>query len=189
MNLQSTLERIVGPAFLLVFICGGNAGAGQFAISKRRDSKNTGLEALSALTKPQLLNPDSNPTLRYPIANMSGSSIFSLSYGWFDVDHNGIRYTVIQPDKKKNESYEARFDELTQIKLQGNFLEFRHPKQKDRVFYLPQNRWGSIHTGQGLMNAFNENPAGTISIGRSITNFDQVLAIVKPPPPPAPEIS
>jgi hypothetical protein len=189
MNLKSTLERIVGPAFLLVLICGVNAGGGQIAFGQKRRSKSTGLEALSALTKPQLLNPDSNPTLRYPIANMSGSSIFSLSYGWFDVDHNGIRYTVVQPDKKKNESYQARFDELAQIKLHGNFLEFRHPKQRDRIFYLPENRWGSIHTGQGLMNASKENPAGTISIGRSITNFDQALAIVKPPPPPAPEIS
>lgn len=189
MILKSTLGRLCGLALLLVFTCGVDAGGAQAAISKKRGSKNTGFEDLSAMTRPQLLNADSDPTLRYPILNMSGSSIFSLSYGWLDVNREGIHYTVVQPDKKKNEGYEAGFNELTQIKLQRNFLEFRHPKQRDRIFYLPRDRWGSIHTGPGLMAAASVNSAGTVSIGRTITNFDQVLAFVKPPPPPTPEIS
>jgi len=188
MDLKPTLARIVELAFLLVIICGGNADGAQIALGQKRGSKSTGLEALSAITKPQLLNPDTNPTLRYPILNMSGSSIFSLSYGWFDVDKKGIHYTVIQPDKKKDESYEASLGDLTQVKMWRNFLEFHHGKSRERIFYLREDRWGSVHTGPGLENAANVNSVGTLSIARTMTNFDGVMAVIKPPVT-GPEIS
>lgn len=189
MILKSTLKPHGRLAFLLIFIWGVNAGGAQLALSKKRTAKNSGFDDFSAMTKPQLLNADSDPTLRYPILNMSGSSIFSLSYGWLDINREGIHYTVVQPDKKKNESYAAGFNDLSEIKLKRNFLEFRHLKKRERIFYLREDRWRSIHSGPGLMNAANLNSAGTVSMGQTITNFDRVLALVKPPPPPAPEIS
>jgi hypothetical protein len=189
MILKSTLESRGGLAFLLILVSAANAAWAQIAIERKHSKKNSGMEDLSALTRPQLLNADSNPTLRYPVMNMSGNSIFSLSYGWFDVDHKGIRYTVVQPDKKKNESYECSFNDLTQVKMWRNFLEFRHAKDRERIIYLSQDRWGSVHTGPGLENAANTHSAETLSIARTMTNFDGVLAVVKPPAPPAPIIS
>lgn len=189
MILKPTLQRCGWLAFLLVFVCGVNAGGAQFARTRKRSAKNADNISLSDIVRPQLLNADSDPTLRYPILNMSGVSIFSLSYGWFDISRKGIQYTVVQPDKKKDESYEAGFNDIGEIKVAHNFLEFRHGKKKEKIFYLRQDRWGSIHTGPGLMNAANVNSGGTVSIERTMTNFDQVLAFVKPPAPPAPEIS
>ncbi|MHB8653201.1 MAG: hypothetical protein ACYDA9_04895 [Terriglobia bacterium] len=135
------------------------------------------------------MNADSDPTLRFPILNMSGLSIFSDSYGWFDINRRGIRYTVVQPDKKTNESYESGFSDIGEIKTSHNFLEFRHGKKREKIIYLRQDRWGSVHSGPGLMNAANQNSGGTDSIERTMNNFDQVLALVKPPTPPAPELS
>jgi hypothetical protein len=190
MILKSTLNWLGALACLLVFLGGTNAGGAQLATrSRKRGVRNSGFDDLSGMTQPQLLNADTDPTLRFPILNMSGSSVFSISYGWLDVNREGIHYTVAQPDKKKKESYDAAFSELTEIKLQSNFLEVRHLKKRERIIYLLEDRWGSVHTGPGLMNAANVNSAGTVSIGQTITHFDQVLAMVKPPPPPAPVIS
>jgi hypothetical protein len=189
MILKPILQRCGWLAFLLIFICGVNAGGAQFARGAKRSAKNADNGDLSDIVRPQLLNADSDPTLRYPILNMSGVSIFSLSYGWFDISRKGIQYTVVQPDKKKDESYEAGFNDIGEIKVSHNFLEFRHGKKREKIFYLRQDRWGSVHSGPGLMNAANVNSGGTVSIERTMTNFDQVLALVKPPTPPAPEIS
>src|SRR5579859_6685666 len=188
MILKPTLQRCGWLAFLLVFICAVNGGA-QFARRAKRNAKNAYNGDLSDIVRPQLLNADSDPTLRFPILNMSGVSIFSLSYGWFDISRKGIRYTVVQPDKKKDESYEGGTNDIGEIKVSHNFLEFRHGKKREKIFYLRQDRWGSIHSGPGLMNAANVNSGGTDSIERTMNNFDQVLALVKPPTPPAPEIS
>jgi len=189
MILKPTLQRCGWLAFLLVFICGVNVRGAQFARRAKRNAKNAYNGDLSDIVRPQLLNADSDPTLRFPILNMSGVSIFSLSYGWFDISRKGIRYTVVQPDKKKDESYEAGSSDIGEIKVSHNFLEFRHGKKREKIFYLLQDRWGSIHSGPGLMNAANVNSGGTDSIERTMTSFDQVLALVKPPAPPAPEIS
>lgn len=189
MILKSTLRQPCWLAFLLIFICGVNTGGAQTTRRARRTAKNADNGDLSDIVRPQLLNADSDPTLRYPILNMSGLSIFSDSYGWFDISRKGIRYTVVQPDKKKDESYEAGSNDIGEIKVAHNFLEFRHGKKRKKIFYLRQDRWGSVHSGPGLMNAANVNSGGTASIERAMTNFDQVLALVKPPTPPAPEIS
>src|SRR5579863_7029753 len=150
--LKSMLKQLGGLAIPLVILCGVNSGGAQFAKSKKRSAKNSGFDDLSSMTRPQLLNPDSDPTLRYPILNMSGSSIFSLSYGWLDVNREGIYYTVVQPEKKKNEGYQAAFNDLGEIKLQRNFPECRDVKKREKIFYLREDRWGSIHARPGLMN-------------------------------------
>ena len=66
------------------------------------------------ITTPQVLDAESNnPILRYPAASFSGWSIFSTSYGWFDVSRTGVRYQVMQPPGKSSENFEATSAEIS----------------------------------------------------------------------------
>lgn len=155
----------------------------------RRSKKNAANQDLGELPKPELLNADTNPTLRYPAASFSGWSVFSTSYGWFDVTKTGIRYTPVQPQGKLDEGFEAPFTEISDIKLQYAYLRFRTGRKKRTVFYVPQDRWGSIHSGPGAMQTAAAGAPGTASMMRAMSNFDQMLAAVKPPPPPEPQLT
>jgi PKD repeat protein len=160
--------------------------AGQFAT--RRSKKGAVDEEIGEIAKPQILNPDSsNPTLRYPAASFSGWSVMSTSYGWFDVTRDGIRYTVVQPPGKLNEGFESGKPELSEIEIKYAYLTFKASGKKHMVFYMPEESWGSIHSGPGAMAAAGRGAMGTSSMLQAVKNFDRVLAQVKPPPPPAPE--
>jgi hypothetical protein len=184
---QSESWRYRGRAILLLLVLGGVAGdllgaAGQLARRKRSAAR----EDYGEVAKPQLLNADTDPTLRYPIASFSGWSIHSTSYGWLDVTRRGIHYRVVQPEGKRDEGFEASLEELDEIKLVYAYLQFRISNKKHTIFYLPEERWGTIHSGPGAMQAAGNNAMGTGSIQQALRNFDRVLAMVKPPPPPAP---
>ena len=169
-------------------ICLNAFSSGQFA--KRRSKKGTVDEETGEITKPQVLNPDSyNPTLRYPVASFSGWSIMSTSYGWFDVTRDAIRYTVVQPKGKLDEGFESGKAELSDIEIKYAYLYFKASGKKHMVFYVPEESWGSIHSGPGAMAASGRGGMGTSSILQAIRNFDRVLAQVKPPPPPGPEVT
>jgi hypothetical protein len=178
-------------AIFLLLLLGGSAGdlfgvAGQFA---KRRQKSTADENYGEVTKPQLLNADTEPTLRYPAASFSGWSVFSTSYGWFDVTRNGIRYTPVQPPGKLDEGFEASSPEISEIKLQYAYLRFRTGNKGRTVFYVPQERWGTIHSARGAMQAAATGSPGTASMLRAMKGFSGVLASVKPAPPPAPELT
>ena len=180
----------VAVLLLLSLIIGASDLFGQLASgSRRRGRKAAQDEDLSEITKPELLNADTNPTLRYPIASFSGWSIFSTSYGWLDVTRKGIRYTVVEPPKKIDEGFEADLNEISDLKSQMSYLLFRVSNKKHTIFYVPQSRWGSIHSGPGAMQVSASGAPGTASIEQALKNFDRVFAMVKPPTPPAPEIS
>jgi hypothetical protein len=178
-------------AIFLLLLLGGSAGdlpgaAGQFA---KRRQKSTADENYGEVTKPQLLNADTEPTLRYPAASFSGRTVFSTSYGWFDVTRNGIRYTPVQPPGKLDEGFEASSPEISEIKLQYSYLRFRTGNKGRTVFYVPQERWGTIHSARGAMQAAATGSPGTASMMRAMKGFSGVLASVKPAPPPAPELT
>jgi hypothetical protein len=50
--------------------------------------------------------------------------------------------------------------------------------------YLPQDRWGTVHTGPGMNAAANRESLGSTSIYKTLLNFDRVMAMVNPPAPP-----
>lgn len=161
------------------------APAGQFAKRvKKPDAPN-----IDALLKPQLLNADTDPTLRYPIASFSGWSVFSTSYGWLDVTRKGIHYSVVDPPGKVAEGFSYSAGEISEVKLVQTYVTFRTPAKKHTIFYIAQDRWGSIHSGPGAMRASSEGAFGTASILMAMQDFDRVLAMVKPPPPPAPPVA
>lgn len=144
---------------------------------------------IGELPKPQLLNPNTDPMLRYPAASFSGWSVFSTSYGWFDVTKNGIRYTPVEPRNKLNEGFEASLAEISDIELKYAYLYFRTGNKKRTVFYVPQESWGSIHSGPGAMQIAAAGAPGTASMMRAMKDFDRVLASVKPPPAPEPQLT
>lgn len=158
--------------------------------AQRRKSRPTSAgEDLGEIPKPELLNADSQPTLRYPAASFSGWSVFSTSYGWFDVTKNGIRYTVVEPEGKRNESFEATASDISDLELKYAYLYFRTSNKKRTVFYVPRDRWGSIHSGPAAMQLAAAGAPGTSSMLQAIKNFDHILATVRPPPPPEPQVT
>jgi hypothetical protein len=142
------------------------------------------------ITTPQVIGAESsNPILRYPAASFSGWSVFSTSYGWFDVSRTGIRYDVQKPEGKHEESFEATSSEISEIEFKQSYLRFKTQNKRRTVFYVAEDRWGSIHSGPGAMAASARGSMGTASMMQAMKNFDRVLATVKPPPPPGPEVT
>jgi hypothetical protein len=163
--------------------------------------------------KPQLLNADSNPTLRYPVA-VSESSI---SCGWLDLTRTGASYTVVESggrgkmaaparskfapggvqymvapeDSAGGGGFEVSFSEIQDNRLlEGSFLRLAFAGRKPLLIYLSKDYWETV---AGRPRAFKEfglrMPAGTAAIERALQNFDSVLAEVKPPAPPSVDVS
>jgi hypothetical protein len=135
------------------------------------------------------VNAQTDPTLRFPVMN-TGGSVFSITYGWLDISNSTIRYTVVQPTSKSSHSFDVPRLAIGDLRLNREWLTFKAPKKGKMLIYLPQDRWGSVHSGPGMGAAANRESLGTSSIYKTLLNFDGVLALVKPPaPPPAPVIA
>ena len=80
-------------------------------------SKGTVSAQSNDIVRPQLLNGDTNPTLRFPIARQSGIRLSKFSYGWLDISGGKIHYTVDQPPEKLNEGFDASTAEIRSLKL------------------------------------------------------------------------
>ncbi|HXW15190.1 MAG TPA: hypothetical protein VEN79_11830, partial [Terriglobia bacterium] len=94
------------------------------------------------------------------------------------------RYTVVQPTSKSSHSYEVSRLGITDLRVANGVLTFRSSKRREMLTYLPQDRWGTVHTGPGMSAAANRESLGTTSIYKTLLNFDRVMALVNPPPPP-----
>jgi hypothetical protein len=135
--------------------------------------------------RPQLLNADTNPTLRFPIARM-GYRNASISFGWLDISRNSVRYHVEQPPDKSPDSFEVSRQQILHLDFQGLFLTFSNPKLQ-RIFYLTPGEWESLHSGFGIVSAAEGGVVATQSIERAMQNFDFALSLARPsvPAPPA----
>jgi len=174
------------------------------AVEKAKKRSNAA-EAASAesVPKPQLLNADTDPTLRYPVARM-GHGVLSLSFGWFDVTRSSAHYEVVVPAGRSGDSFGVSRKEIEGLDFQGLFMEFQSlqgndcrntpgcafegsvvVKNKQTIFYLPQSQWGTVHGGPGVVRATERGSHVTGSICEAIRNFDRALAQVRPPAPPA----
>jgi hypothetical protein len=142
--------------------------------------------------QPQLLNADTNPTLRFPIAMQSGIVLSNLSYGWLDITRGGIHYTVDRPANKLSDGFDAPTAEIRDLKLYDyyNMLTFRGGNKKHSIFYVSQERWGSVHNAPTFWQTSAEGASGTQSIYKTMLGFDAMLALVKSTAaPPAPVIA
>jgi hypothetical protein len=152
-------------------------------VSSSRGKQKGGDFDLSGIIHPELVNASGDPTLRFPVMP-TGGSIFGVTYGWLDISNSTIRYTVMQPKNKSDHSFDVSRLDLTDIRLSNGWLTFKSSKKHEVLCYLPQDRWGTVHTGPGMSAAANRESLGTSSIYKTLLNFDRVLAMVSPPPPP-----
>jgi len=136
--------------------------------------------------RPQLLNADTDPTLRFPIARM-GHMNGTLSFGWLDISRSMIRYRVEQPADKSPDSFEVSHAQVRIIGFQGLFLEFSNPKY-NRIFYLPPGEWDSFRGGFSIVSAAQGGSGGTGSIMRAMQSFDFALSLAKPAAPETPAV-
>jgi hypothetical protein len=143
---------------------------------------------VSNIIRPQLLNAETDPTLRFPVMNTEGS-VFSITYGWLDISSSTVRYTEVQPTRKSGHAFSVPRLSVGNLRLNREWLTFKAPKKGQMFIYLPQDRWGSVHSGPGMGSAASRESLGTSSIYKTLLNFEGVLAIVKPPPAPAPVIA
>ncbi len=161
--------------------------------------------------KPDLLNADSNPTLRYPVA------VFWGSYGWLDVTRTTVRYTMVvggaaSPSPSRHlkkfaaptginylatpapvrkdalegmeasmEGFEFNLSDLRDIQFDKSVMVIQTPGARIELAYLPQSLWGETQTERAFNEEAQSNIAGTMAVQRGMRNFDGVLAEVKPP--------
>lgn len=151
-------------------------------LAKKARSSDTDL---SNIIRPQLLNGQSDPTLRFPIMSIIGS----LTYGWLDITNSEVHYTEVQPTRKANRTFEVSRVGLVNLRYNGIVLTFKSPKKQQMIIYLPQDEWGKVHTAfGGLPKVENRESLGTQSIYKTMLNFDGVMALVKPPLAPEPMV-
>ena len=154
-----------------------------------KSNKKGGDFDLTGIIRPDLVNAPGDPTLRFPVMP-TGGSIFGVTYGWLDISNATIHYTVVQPNGKSSHSFEVSRLSVTDIRLEKGWLSFRSDKRRETLTYMPPDRWGSVHTGPGMSSAANRESLGTLSIYKTLLNFDRVMAMVSPPPaPPEPVVA
>jgi len=163
----------------------------------------------SEAPKPQLLNADSNPTLRYPVSVWESS----ISCGWLDVTRSGVSYTVVESGRKGrelrykkfapggnqylvapasdvgSEGFEVSLSEIKAIGLKGSILIIAFSSRSPQLIYLPQDQWGTVEKPRQFQEAGVLNLAGTMAIQRGMQNFNSVLAEVQPPAPAPLDVS
>ena len=175
------------------------------AAQARKRSASPAATPAGEAPKPQLLNADSNPTLRYPVSVWESS----ISCGWLDVTRTGVSYTVVESGGKGkpaspfmkfapgevqhlvapasdtgSEGFQVSSSEIKANGLRGSALIIAFSNRSPQLIYLPQDYW---ETEVGKPRSFERlaqmNLAGTMAIQRAMQNFDSVLAEVKPPAP------
>lgn len=173
-------RRLGSLAVAFVFVSALNAGGAQLA-RKRGTSGKVQYQALSEVQKPELLNLESNPLLRYPVAVDQGGAV---SCGWLDVTRQSIRYTEEEAAKtKRDEGFQATPQQITQTQIEQGFLLMVIAKRKIRLSYMPQVHWAAIRGNKQFYQLTGNYLSGTASIELAIREFDRVLAEVRPPEP------
>ena len=165
--MNSNSMRLRRPFLLLValaLILGGPIAA--------RAEKRVATSDLRNIIRPELLNAQSDPTLRYPVK--SGDT-----WGWLDITRDAIRYTVVQPAGKTDHSFNVSRFVVRDLHFGGSSISFKIPKRDVSIQYAAQETWGPGHKADPAREKL-----GTTSVYDTLANFDEVLALVLPPPPP-----
>jgi hypothetical protein len=188
-------------AAVAVFLALAGAGLGQAVpalaqrAAKMSASPPVPLAATNIPSDVQLLNPDTDPTLRFPVAHSSLNWTLikpriRSSNGWLDISRNAVRYNMVQQGtatKEPDASFNVARAELTGITFEFNSAEFRDRKLRHFFEYLPSSYWQN--TSAATANSIAQsNQAYTALILQALQNFDQLVATVKsqrqPPAPP-----
>lgn len=151
-------------------------------VAAAKKPKESGDFDLTGIIRPDLVNGQTDPTLRFPVMD-TGGSIFSVTYGWLDISGGMIRYTVMQPVGKANHSFELPRQSIVALRYDHEWMYFKDPRNQKMLIYLPQEQWGTVHSGPGMNSAAIRGALGTSSIYKTLVNFDRVMAMVQPATP------
>jgi len=176
------MERIIILSFMILAVtsvAGAQARAKKGSRLATPSTSNAGVE-------PQLLNADTNPTLRFPIARGS-ITVSSISYGWFDISRGRIQYTPEAPSKKLEDGFSAATADIRDLKFdaRSNSIGFRAGDKREIIIYVPQEEWVVMHGAHDFFGRAAEGESGTQSIYRTMLDFDAELALVKSTAAPA----
>ena len=146
-----------------------------------KKSKKGGDFDLSGIIRPELVNARTRSHLRFPVMSLAGA----VTYGWLDISSSTVSYTEVQPARKSSRTFAVSRAAMGNLRFSGTFLSFKSPQKYQSMFYVPPNEWGKVHMAFGGLNKeSNRESLGTSSIYKTLMNFDGVLALVKPAPPP-----
>ena len=137
---------------------------------------------LSGIIRPELINAKTDPALRFPVMP-EGGTLSGVTYGWLDISNSTIRYTAVQPKIKSDRSFELSRLGISDLRLDDGWVIFRSADQKQSLTYMPQDRWGTVHTSIGMNSAAKRESLGSASIYKTLLNFDRVMALVNPSAP------
>ena len=107
---------------LLLFLFLSVPSTGRAKTKKGNDSDITNI------VRPDLVNAETDPTLRFPIMS-AGGSVFSITYGWLDISNSTIRYTVVQPTSKSGHSFEVSRLAIGDLRLQRGMAHVQGPQE------------------------------------------------------------
>jgi hypothetical protein len=186
-SIKSYLGRTALFLFLITNVALATAAA---QVAKKAGGRISVAPATASpieFTKPELINADTNPTLRYPVAASSSPYIYAgwLAYGWFEVTKTGIHFSVVEPPKRSAEGFylptwqlkRAEINESTELALSTDGQTWHC------LYYLPQDRWGTFRKNGEAREAAVAGAMGTASMLDAVKDFDRILAMVKPPAP------
>ncbi len=183
-----SLRYLGRTAFFLILITNVTLATAAAQARRKAGSENTVASSPIQFTKPELINADTNPTLRYPVAGSPWANLIYagyLAYGWFDVTRTGVHFSVVEPAKRSGEGFylptwqlkRAEIDASSQLGLSSDGQSWHS------LFYLPQDHWGTFRKNGEAREAAVAGAMGTASMLDAIKDFDRVLAMVKPPAP------
>jgi hypothetical protein len=156
-----------------------------FGLGKKQQKKGGDFD-LSDIIRPELVNAPADPTLRFPVMP-EGGTVMGVTYGWLDISNSTIRYTAVLPKNRSERSFEVSRLGISDLRLAEGWVIFRTGDNRQSLAYMPQDRWGTVHTSLGMNAAAKRESLGSASIYKTLLNFDRVMALVNPAAPPAGE--
>jgi hypothetical protein len=96
---------------------------------------------------------------------------------------------ALQERQSSSEGFEVGLSEIRDIQFVKNALLIQTSSSRIELTYLPQSLWGQAQNQRAFYEVARLNMAGTMAIQRALRNFDTVLAEVKPPAPPALDVT
>jgi hypothetical protein len=136
----------------------------------------------------QLVNADSNPTIRIPVAHSSLNWTLMkprirASFGWLEIDRNTVRFATMRPSRSAKEpdlGFEISRTEVIDIKIEYDAAEFRARKMRHFFSYSPQNHWDAADSTDPSVNSISKvDSLHTSLILRALQGFDSVVADIK----------
>jgi hypothetical protein len=177
----------------LVLTVVGLAASGAAQTENPREMRTRQLQqAVAARTNipddVQLVNADSNPTIRVPIGHSSLNWTvvkprIRASFGWLEIDRASVRYTLqrsSQNTKEPDQGFVYTRGELTGLKIEFTVAEFRAGGLRHFLSYSPENHWDAADSKDPSVNSIVkvDNQQAPLIV-QALQNFDTVVALLK----------